>query len=121
SQMDEAEAESSPFLNNIKEKTRQNPFVPIGMIATTWAMWGAYRAIRRGNAHRAQRMFRYRVGAQLVTVALVGAGALYYETNYQHLNQSVEEKQRLKSEERKKMWLEDLDRENREIEERRKR
>lgn len=44
------------------DKCKQNPFVPIGMFATCYAMYGAVRSMRAGNSTQMQKFFRLRVG-----------------------------------------------------------
>ncbi|GFT39517.1 HIG1 domain family member 2A [Nephila pilipes] len=55
-------------------KIKSNPFVPIGMLATTAALTAGVISMRSGNKKRSQLMMRARVLAQGFTVAAILIG-----------------------------------------------
>ncbi|KAG9287004.1 hypothetical protein G9A89_022968 [Geosiphon pyriformis] len=65
-------------LDRIKRKCIENPFVPAGMLLTTFAILGATVGMQRGNSRMFQNMLRLRVAAQGATVIALVGGALMY-------------------------------------------
>ncbi|XP_002740038.1 HIG1 domain family member 2A, mitochondrial-like [Saccoglossus kowalevskii] len=56
------------FKEKLTRKVKENPFIPIGMLATTTALtWGLVQ-FRKGNTRNSQMMMRMRIGAQGFTV-----------------------------------------------------
>ena len=60
-------------------KTKAQPLVPIGLIATTYFLFSGFKSFKDGNANRSQSMMRFRVAAQGVTVSLMVGYAVYNE------------------------------------------
>jgi len=58
-------------------KVSENPFVPIGLAVTTFALLNGVYAMMRKNSKKSQQMMRLRVGAQGFTVIALLAGVLY--------------------------------------------
>ncbi|GIY61628.1 hypothetical protein CDAR_588741 [Caerostris darwini] len=56
------------------KKIKDNPFVPIGMLATTAALAAGVYSMRSGNKKRSQLMMRTRVLAQGFTVGALLIG-----------------------------------------------
>ncbi|CED83758.1 mitochondrial hypoxia responsive domain protein [Phaffia rhodozyma] len=65
--------------NNGLAKCKQNPFVPIGIAATCYAMYGAVRSMRAGNSAQLQKFFRLRVGAQAFAILAMLGGGMYFD------------------------------------------
>ncbi|XP_015930012.1 HIG1 domain family member 2A, mitochondrial [Parasteatoda tepidariorum] len=57
-------------------KIKENPLVPIGLVATTVALSCGLYAMKSGNKRRSQLMMRARIGAQGFTVAALIMGIL---------------------------------------------
>ncbi|KAI3386321.1 hypothetical protein SNEBB_004317 [Seison nebaliae] len=67
------------------QRAKKNPIVPIGMALTVTALVKGINAMRKGDSLRSQKMMRYRVAAQGITVvAIVGAvvGSGLYEAYF---------------------------------------
>ncbi|KFM66337.1 HIG1 domain family member 2A, partial [Stegodyphus mimosarum] len=58
-------------------KIKQNPFVPVGLVATTLALSFGVYAMRTGNKRRSQMMMRTRIFAQGCTVAAILLGIVF--------------------------------------------
>lgn len=112
--------EESRFQKLIR-KVRQEPLIPLGCLATCYALYQASKSIRAGNPTRTNKMFRARIYAQGFTLAAIVAGSFFYKDERMQRKQfegKVEEKKQL---EKKEKWLAELearDREDREWRER---
>jgi hypothetical protein len=93
------------MLRRIKEE----PLVPLGMLLTCAALFGAARAIKSQDHARANIMFRRRIYAQGFTLAAVVAGGWYLRSEREK-KKEVEtlEKERANAERREK-WLKELE------------
>lgn len=62
-------------------KFGENPFVPIGLAVTVFALVNGMRQMRTGNSLKSQKMMRLRVAAQGFTVLAlcVGVGVTAYK------------------------------------------
>ncbi|KAI9807876.1 MAG: hypothetical protein M1825_005182 [Sarcosagium campestre] len=90
-------------------RLKEEPLVPLGCALTCYALYGASKAMRRGDSHTVNRFFRYRIYAQGFTLVAVVAGSIYYKQDrekrkkYQGL---VAEKV---AEEKKQAWIRELE------------
>ncbi|KAL8691105.1 MAG: hypothetical protein Q9218_003598 [Villophora microphyllina] len=90
-------------------KLREEPLIPLGCAATTWALWGATKSIRRGDSVNAQRMFRMRLYAQFFTIVAMCAGGLYYNSDRilrKEYNEILEQR---KAQEKRNAWIRELE------------
>jgi hypothetical protein len=98
-------------------KIRQEPLIPLGCLATCYALFQAAQSIRAGNPTRTNRMFRARIYAQGFTLVCIVAGGFFYKDERLKralFEQKLEEKKTL---EKREKWLAELearDREDRE-------
>ncbi|BFZ02262.1 hypothetical protein BsWGS_05301 [Bradybaena similaris] len=60
-------------------KTKENPFVPIGVIFTTVVLAMGISSMRSGSGRRSQILMRLRVGGQAFAIFAMLAG-IYYKT-----------------------------------------
>jgi len=90
-------------------KIKEEPLVPIGCILTVAAFTNAYRAMRRGDHQRVQRMFRARVAAQAFTVLAMVAGGIYYAEDRNKSKELWKLKQQREAEEKRQKWNKELE------------
>ncbi|KAG7241867.1 hypothetical protein INR49_024837 [Caranx melampygus] len=64
------------FKEKLERKTKENPFVPIGCLATAGALIYGLRAFQQGKTHRSQMLMRGRIAAQGFTVVALVVGVL---------------------------------------------
>ena len=76
---------------------------------TCYALWRAYKSMRKGTHHETNRMFRMRIYAQAFTlVSLCGYAFYYAEERAQDKAQQVAQAER-KALERKERWIRELE------------
>ncbi|CCF57554.1 hypothetical protein KAFR_0C05630 [Kazachstania africana CBS 2517] len=107
------ELEEMSFWERVKHHCKQQPFVPIGALLTTGAVIMAAESIRVGNKRNAQYYFRWRVGLQAATLTALVAGSIIYGTTVAG-NKSKEERMKEKAKMREKLWIQELERRDRE-------
>ncbi|RMZ80765.1 hypothetical protein DV738_g2703, partial [Chaetothyriales sp. CBS 135597] len=59
-------------------KIMQEPLIPFGCLATSYALYQASKSIRQGNPVRTNKMFRARIYAQGFTLVAVVIGGFFY-------------------------------------------
>ncbi|XP_071314076.1 HIG1 domain family member 2A, mitochondrial [Trachinotus anak] len=62
------------FKEKLMRKTKQNPFVPIGCLATAGALMYGLRAFQQGKTHQSQLLMRGRIAAQGFTIVALLVG-----------------------------------------------
>ncbi|CAK7221204.1 Respiratory supercomplex factor 1, mitochondrial [Sporothrix bragantina] len=96
-------------LQRFAQKLIKEPLIPIGCTLTVAAFISATRAIRKGDHHQAQRMFRARVLAQGFTVlAIVGGGIYLADDRKKEREQWALERQQKQQAETAK-WIRELE------------
>jgi len=68
------------FRDKFVRKTKENPFVPIGLVATIGALSYGLWQMKTGDKIMSQKMMRLRVAAQAFTVVALLSGVLYQST-----------------------------------------
>ena len=63
-------------MQKLKQLSKKNPFVPIGVVLTGGILLNGIWAMKRGDKAKSQRMMRYRVAAQGITLMAVLGGTL---------------------------------------------
>ncbi|CAK7237210.1 Respiratory supercomplex factor 1, mitochondrial [Sporothrix curviconia] len=103
-----AEYQATP-LQKFAKKLIKEPLIPIGCTLTVAAFISATRAIRKGDHHQAQRMFRARVLAQGFTIlAIVGGGIYLADDRKKERQQWALERQQKQQAETQK-WIRELE------------
>ena len=90
-------------------KLRQEPLIPLGGIATCYALYQASKSIRAGDHHQTNRMFRARIYAQGFTLVAIVAGSIFYQDERlkrKGLEKALEQKKAL---EKREKWLAELE------------
>ncbi|PVH18969.1 respiratory supercomplex factor 1, mitochondrial [Candidozyma haemuli] len=109
------------ILQKMIYRSKQQPLVPLGTLLTTGAIILATKSIRQGRKADTQKYFRYRVGFQGFTLVALVLGGWYYQAESKAQKSSREEKLREKAKLREKMWIEELERRDQVIQDRKKR
>lgn len=102
-------------------KIRQEPLIPVGCVATCYALYMATKSIRAGDHHQTNRMFRARIYAQGFTLLALVAGSIFYKDERmkrKSFEAKIEEK---KVAEKREKWLAELEARDQEDKEWRKR
>lgn len=79
--------------------------MPIGILATCTALFGASVALRKGHQQNANKFFRWRIYAQGFTVLAMVAGSVYYGDTRAEAKQVKAENERIKAREARDRWL----------------
>ncbi|KAI4176065.1 MAG: hypothetical protein LQ343_001348 [Gyalolechia ehrenbergii] len=95
-------------------KLKEEPLIPLGCAATSWALLSAAKSIRSGNSYRAQQMFRMRLYAQAFTIAAMIAGSLYYNKDRILRKQYDDLMRERKAQEKRNAWIKELEARDRE-------
>lgn len=93
----------------IFRRLKEEPLVPVGCILTVAAFTNAWRAMRRGDHNKVQRMFRARVAAQGFTVLAMVAGGMYYAEDRNKQKELWKLKQQQEAEEKRQKWIRELE------------
>lgn len=95
--------------NKLWRKLRQEPLIPLGCVATCYALYMASKSIRAGDHNQTNRMFRARIYAQGFTLVAIVAGSIFYQDERlkrKKFEKVVEEKKQLEKRDR---WLRELE------------
>jgi hypothetical protein len=68
--------ENENKMEKLKQLSKKNPFVPIGCLITVGILMNGIFAMKNGDRAKSQRMMRYRVGAQGITILAVLGGTM---------------------------------------------
>ncbi|CAK7273981.1 Respiratory supercomplex factor 1, mitochondrial [Sporothrix epigloea] len=100
--------QSSP-MQKLGQKLIKEPLIPIGCVLTVSAFLSAARAVRKGDHHQAQRMFRARVIAQGFTILAVVGGGIYLADDRKKERQqwALERQQKQQADTQK--WIRELE------------
>ncbi|KAL2024842.1 hypothetical protein VTK56DRAFT_5663 [Thermocarpiscus australiensis] len=95
--------------HKVLRRLKEEPLIPIGCALTITAFINAYRAMRRGDHHKVQRMFRARVAAQGFTVLAMVAGGMYYAEDRHKQRELWKLKKQQEAEEKRQKWIKELE------------
>ncbi|KAK4097109.1 hypothetical protein N658DRAFT_518847 [Parathielavia hyrcaniae] len=93
----------------VLRRLKEEPLIPVGCALTVAAFVNAYRAMRRGDHLKVQRMFRARVAAQAFTVVAMVAGGMYYAEDRNKQKELWKLKEQQDAEERRQKWIRELE------------
>lgn len=98
---------------------REEPLIPVGLVLTCYALYGATRSIRRGDKYTTNQYFRARVYAQGFTLLCICVGGVYWKEDRdkrKHYKGLLGEK---RAREKREKWIKEL--EIRDVEEQKER
>ena len=98
-------------------RLKEEPLIPLGCLATCYALYAASRSIRSGNAIKTNQMFRARVYAQGFTLACIVLGSVFYQDERlkrRKFDKVLEDK---KAAEKREKWIAELEARDREDQE----
>lgn len=101
----ESEHDAESQYERLTRKFKEEPLVPIGILGTCAALFGASVAIRKGNQQNANRYFRWRIYAQGFTVLAMVAGSVYYGDTRVQAKQIKQEQEKAKARVARDKWL----------------
>ncbi|KAF3896313.1 Respiratory supercomplex factor 1, mitochondrial [Trichophyton interdigitale] len=81
----------------------------IGIGATCYALFRAYRSMKMGDSVQVNRMFRARIYAQAFTLLAVCAGSVYYKTERDQRKQLEKAMDLKKQQAKRDAWLKELE------------
>ncbi|KAF2717612.1 hypothetical protein K431DRAFT_341243 [Polychaeton citri CBS 116435] len=93
----------------LKRRVIEEPLIPLGCALTCWALYEATKAIKTGDHHRTNRMFRRRIYAQGFTILAMVVGSAYWEedrSKRKEYDTLLEDK---KKKEKHEAWLKELE------------
>jgi pyruvate/2-oxoacid:ferredoxin oxidoreductase beta subunit len=109
SSFDDTEFFEESRARKILRKLKQEPLIPLGCVATSYALYQASKSIRHGNPYQTNKMFRARIYAQGFTLVAIVAGSIFYKDERMKrkvFEKKVEEK---KGMEKREKWLKELE------------
>jgi len=96
-------------MQKVVRKIKEEPLIPLGTGLTVFAFVNAWRAIRKGDSQKANRMFRARVLAQGFTVVAMVAGSMYYSKDREKTKELRKLKEQRDAEEKRQKWIRELE------------
>lgn len=114
----QSELEDMSVLDKMIMRSKQQPLVPLGCLATTAAVIMAAKGVRTGDAPKAQFWFRWRVGLQGATLLALVFGSYYFDQAFTQSQKTQEDLDEEKAKLRQKLWIEELERRDSEMKDR---
>lgn len=99
-------------------RSKQQPLVPLGCLATTAAVVMAAKGVRTGDAPKAQFWFRWRVGLQGATLLALVFGSYYFDQAFTESKKTQDTLDEEKARLRESLWIEELERRDTEMKDR---
>ncbi|OJJ44612.1 hypothetical protein ASPZODRAFT_18188 [Penicilliopsis zonata CBS 506.65] len=92
-----------------RRRLTEEPLIPLGCVATSYALFRAYRSMKAGDSVEMNRMFRARIYAQAFTLVAIVAGGMYFKTERQQRREFEKVVEARKSQEKRDAWLRELE------------
>ncbi|EEH18054.1 hypothetical protein PABG_00617 [Paracoccidioides brasiliensis Pb03] len=93
------------FTRRIKEE----PLIPIGYAATSYALWRAYKSMKAGDSIELNRMFRARIYGHAFTLFAIVAGGIYYGNERRQRKEFEKALQEKSNQQKRDSWLRELE------------
>lgn len=114
----QTELEDMSVVDKMIMRSKQQPLVPLGCLATTAAVVMAAKGVRTGDAPKAQFWFRWRVGLQGATLLALVFGSFYFDQAFTENKKTQDDLDEEKARQRQRLWVEELERRDTEMQER---
>ncbi|GLB03198.1 respiratory supercomplex factor 1, mitochondrial [Aspergillus tubingensis] len=96
-------------LQKFRRRLKEEPLIPLGCAATSYALYRAYRSMKAGDSVEMNKMFRARIYAQFFTLIAVVAGGMYYGSERKQRREFEQMVEARKSQEKRDAWLRELE------------
>ncbi|PYI06533.1 mitochondrial hypoxia responsive domain protein [Aspergillus sclerotiicarbonarius CBS 121057] len=96
-------------LQKFRRRLKEEPLIPLGCAATSYALYRAYRSMKVGDSVEMNKMFRARIYGQFFTLIAVVAGGMYYKTERTQRKEFEQMVEARKSQEKRDAWLRELE------------
>ncbi|OOF97915.1 hypothetical protein ASPCADRAFT_205189 [Aspergillus carbonarius ITEM 5010] len=96
-------------LQKFRRRLKEEPLIPLGCAATSYALYRAYRSMKVGDSVEMNKMFRARIYGQFFTLIAVVAGGMYYRTERTQRREFEQMVEARKSQEKRDAWLRELE------------
>ncbi|KAK2752636.1 Respiratory supercomplex factor 1, mitochondrial [Onygenales sp. PD_40] len=90
-------------------RIREEPLIPLGYAATSYALWRAYKSMKAGDSLELNRMFRARIYAHAFTLCAIVAGGMYYGQERKQRKEFERALQDKRDQEKRDAWLKELE------------
>ncbi|EEH41607.2 hypothetical protein PAAG_03170 [Paracoccidioides lutzii Pb01] len=103
--------DSHPKQNGRKftRRIKEEPLIPIGYAATSYALWRAYKSMKAGDSIELNRMFRARIYGHAFTLFAIVAGGIYYGNERRQRKEFEKALQEKSNQEKRDAWLRELE------------
>ncbi|KAJ9200584.1 hypothetical protein DTO164E3_2891 [Paecilomyces variotii] len=109
SSFDQMEFKEETSAQKFKRRLKEEPLIPLGCGATSYALYRAYKSMRARDSVEMNRMFRARIYAQFFTLLAVVAGGMYYKTEREQRKEFEKVLDERKRQEKRDAWLRELE------------
>jgi hypothetical protein len=90
-------------------KLKEEPLIPVGCLATCYALYQASKSIRQGDHHQTNRMFRARIYAQGFTLVALVVGSIFYRDERMQRKKFEKTLEDKKNAEKRDKWIKELE------------
>ncbi|EEQ88023.1 Respiratory supercomplex factor 1, mitochondrial [Blastomyces dermatitidis] len=93
----------------VTRRLKEEPLIPIGYAATSYALWRAYKSMKARDSVELNRMFRARIYGHAFTLFAIVAGGIYYGQERKQRKEFEKALQEKQDQEKRDAWLRELE------------